>query len=123
VRDWRSLFGEFQRVLRPGGMLVFSAEHPFSDYTERHMTGYFRNEIIEATWRGFGTPVAVRAYRRPLGEMLNPLFEAGFAIERVLEPLPTKEFEQADPVDYVKLQERPGFLCVRAVKAEGPGLG
>ena len=42
----------------------------------------------------------------------------GFILDRLLEPLPTKEFEKADPHDYVNLMNRPGILCIRAVKRE-----
>jgi hypothetical protein len=60
-------------------------------------------------------PVRVPFYRRPLGEVINPLLEAGFALERLLEPTPTDKFRAKLPEDYVELSQRPGFLCVRAV--------
>jgi SAM-dependent methyltransferase len=123
VRDWGSLFREFHRLLRPGGLLVFSVEHPFSDFSYRHMTDYFDVEVVECTWRGFRKPVPVRSLRRPLGELVNRLTGAGFAIDRFLEPRPTDEFREADPEDYGKLMRRPGFLCVRARKGAGAGEG
>jgi len=116
IRDWRPLFAELHRLLRPGGFFLFSFEHPFSDFSERHMANYFDTEIVECVWRGFGSPVPVRCYRRSLGEVLKPIVECGFEIDAVLEPLPTPEFEKADPEDYVKLQKRPGFLCLRLRK-------
>jgi SAM-dependent methyltransferase len=116
VRDWRSLFGEFHRVLRPGGFLVLSLDHPFSDFLCRRMTNYFDTEVVECTWRGFRNPVPVRSLRRPLGELVGALVESGFAIDRFLEPLPTDEFKTADPEEYERLMRRPGFLCVRARK-------
>lgn len=118
VEDWRVLFGRFNRALRPDGSLVFSVEHPCSDFSQRLMTSYFTKEIIECTWCGFGTPVPVRAYRRSLSEILNPLVAAGFALEVFLEPQPVKEFRESDPEDYVKLLKWPGFLCIRARKTK-----
>jgi hypothetical protein len=53
-----------------------------------------------------------------LGEVINPLLEAGFALERLLEPTPTDEFRAKLPEDYAELMRRPGFLCVRAVKRQ-----
>jgi hypothetical protein len=58
----------------------------------------------------------VPSYRRPLGAVIEPLLEAGFVLERLLEPTPTQQFERADPENYEKLSRMPGFLCVRATK-------
>lgn len=116
VRDWRVVLGEFGRVLRPGGPLVFSMEHPLSEFTLRLMDDYFDVEYVEFTWRGFGKPVTVPHFRRPLMEVVNSLNDAGFQIERVVEPVPTPEFEEQDPGEYGKLMRRPGFLCMRARK-------
>jgi ubiquinone/menaquinone biosynthesis C-methylase UbiE len=116
LRDWRAVLGEFCRVLRRRGALVFSIEHPLSEYSLREARDYFQTERVEYTWRGFGTPVLVPSYRRPLMEVFNSLSDAGFAVDRVVEPLPTKEFRQQDPEDYERLMKRPSFLCVRACK-------
>ena len=122
VRDWRAVFGEFHRLLRPGGHLVFSTGHPAADFFVHHDAGnYFETELVDYEWTGFGTPVRVPFYRRPLGEVINPLLEAGFALERLLEPTPTAEFREKLPEDYAELTRRPGFLCVRAVKRQGCG--
>jgi len=117
VRDWRAVFCEFHRVLRTGGHLVFSTGHPAADFFVHHDTGnYFEIELLDYEWSGFGTPVRVPFYRRPLDEVINPLLETGFALERLLEPTPTEEFREKLPEDYAELSRRPGFLCVRAVK-------
>jgi hypothetical protein len=60
------------------------------------------------------------SYRRPLAALLNPLVEAGFELDRVLEPTPTERFREEAPEDYEELSRQPGFLCVRAAKG---GLG
>jgi ubiquinone/menaquinone biosynthesis C-methylase UbiE len=117
VKDWRSAFKEFFRVLKPAGILVFSIEHPYVKYDQHRQTSnYFEVDRVEYTWRGFGEPVRVPSYRRPMGEVINPLVETGFMLEKLLEPLPTPEFKQADPEDYEQLMRSPGFLCLRARK-------
>jgi SAM-dependent methyltransferase len=121
VRDWDSLFREFFRVLREPGHLVFSVGHPADKFYDHHPHGnYFDVELVGYEWRGFGPPVRVPNYRRPLGAMLDPLLGAGFVLERLLEPRPTPEFQEQDPRDYEKLMRQPGFICFRARKRAGP---
>jgi SAM-dependent methyltransferase len=117
IEDWRGTLAEFHRVLRPGGYLVFSVTHPFFDYQYFKSGNYFETELVGSVWRGFeSVRVYMPSFRRSLGETLNPLLEAGFRLERILEPKPTEEFREADPKHYEELSRRPCFLCVRAGK-------
>ncbi|HVF56206.1 MAG TPA: class I SAM-dependent methyltransferase [Pyrinomonadaceae bacterium] len=116
VRDWPAVFREFHRVLGAGGCLVFSVGHPFADFM-RHIEGnYFETELVVEMWKGFGGRVPMPVYRRPLGALVNSLLDAGFLLEKIVEPTPTEEFERADPRHYAELSRQPGFLCVRAQK-------
>ncbi len=119
VSDWEAVFAEFRRVLRGNGLLLFSVEHPISTFVRHVYRGegnYFETEAVYTRFTGFGEPLDVPAYRRPLGEMINVLLGVGFALERVLEPTPTQRFKEADPEEHEKLSRMPGFLCVRARK-------
>ncbi len=116
VREWRPVFAEFRRVLSPGGHLVVSVTHPFSDATQFKSTRYHDTELVRVEWRGFApVRVTMPSYRRSLAETLNPFADAGFRIERLVEPKPTAEFRAADPRHYAELMLQPCFLCVRAV--------
>ncbi|WP_269542260.1 class I SAM-dependent DNA methyltransferase [Cerasicoccus fimbriatus] len=116
IRNWEAIFREFFRVLAKGGILVFSVEHPSSDYRIRSGENYFSVKKTELEWRGFDEPVVVTSYRRPLQEMINPLIRAGFDLDEVLEPTPTDEFRKHDEAEYNHLSNSPGFLCFRAIK-------
>jgi hypothetical protein len=46
--------------------------------------------------RALDTPPGCSWVRVRFQAMVNPLIEAGFVLDRVVEPLPRKDFEQAD---------------------------
>lgn len=117
VEDWRGVVAECYRILRPGGHFIFSVTHPFSDYLYYKSDSYYETELVGCEWRGFASvKVHMPSFRRPLSAMLNPLLEAGFILERIVEPKPTEEFKEADPKHYEELSRLPCFLCVRARK-------
>ena len=123
VEDWSRVFREFHRVLRGPGVLVFSVGHPFADFLLHPSGNYFDTELVEYPWTGFGTPITMPSYRRPMSAVVEPLLEAGFVLECLLEPTPTERFKEEAPEDYEVLSRRPGFLCVRAAKQKEPGEG
>lgn len=122
IEDWDPVFAELFRVLRPGGHLVYSHSHPMSDYKlvqTKHdpESRYRERERFSSDWGGFGTPrPTVVAFRRPLEQMLNPLSEAGFMLERVLEPEPAEAMARVNPDLHASLTREPCFICVRCRK-------
>lgn len=103
---------ELRRVLRPGGALVLSRQHPTGDWL-RHGGSYFDVRVIEEIWsRGW----RVRYWLAPLEQTCEELYEAGFLIERLREPRPTAEAAEINRDDYERLIREPtGFLAIRAV--------
>ena len=116
IEDWNPVVQEFYRVLKKGGEVVISIEHPFFEYTYFKSKKYFEIEAVRAIWRGFGGKVRVPSYRRPLMECIQPFTDNGFYIEQVVEPLPVEEFEKLDPRHFKELNEFPAFMCLKAVK-------
>ena len=121
VADLRDPFGEFARVLEPGGFLVFSTAHPLDQFPpddpemgdDPGDANYFEVERVVKEW-----DVEVPYYRRPLAGILNPLLDAGFRLDRLVEPQPTEAFKEAWPERYEKESRYPVFVCVRATLAE-----
>ncbi|MEM1259097.1 MAG: class I SAM-dependent methyltransferase [Bacteroidota bacterium] len=117
IQDWNPVVKEFHRVLKIGGSVVVSIEHPFFEYTYFKSKKYFRVENVTAIWRGFGGRIKVPSYRRSLMACLKPFTENGFYIDELIEPLPIAEFEALDPRHFKELQEFPAFMCFRAKKS------
>jgi ubiquinone/menaquinone biosynthesis C-methylase UbiE len=132
------VFSEAHRVIKPGGFLQFSIEHPC--FTTPHRRGlrnpdgvmyavevgdYFRKIDGDVTeWlfkaappelkhglRHFKTP----RFRRTMSEWLNLIVDTGFRIERVEEPRPTDAAVRACPA-IQGAQTVAYFLHIRARK-------
>ena len=124
VADYRGLVQRIAEWLTPGGVLVYSTEHPI--YTGRlpgegwvldergqpvgwQIDNYFDEGPREERWFVEG----VRKYHRTLSSLLDGLLEAGLRLERVIEPAPTEQRLERRPHDREHLR-RPMFLLVRA---------
>ena len=114
--DWRATLGEFHRVLCRGGQLVASVTHPFSDFLYFESERYFETELVASEWKGFSRRVCMPGYRRSLEDTLNPFIDAGFKLDRILEPKATEDLRRADPRHFEELRRQPVFLCIRALK-------
>ena len=126
VEDYHGLAHRIADWLVPGGILVFSTEHPVftarasddgwvrdADGEPTHWTidRYGSEGLREDRWFRDG----VQKYHRMLSTLLNELIDAGLAIERLIEPMPTDE-QLRDHPTWVHERRRPIFLLVRARK-------
>ncbi len=114
IKDWRNLFSEFNRILKPGGILIFSTSHPAADYIRHRGGNYHETELIEEAWPSYG--IVMRSFRRPLGEIFKVLKECDFEIDEVIEPLPVEECKEKFPDAYAELSTMPWFIIFRTIK-------
>jgi SAM-dependent methyltransferase len=126
VADYAALVGHLADWLVPGGVLVFSTEHPL--YTARLPANGW---VVDDRGRRTGWSIdhysddgpreerwfipGVRKYHRQLSTLLNTLIDAGFRIDRVLEPVPDQHWLRDRPDD-VDERRRPIFLLIRATR-------
>jgi len=110
VDDRVAALRELRRVLRPGGALVLSRQHPTGDWL-RHGGSYFDVRVLHETWsKGW----SLRYWLAPLQTTCEEIFEAGFLIERLLEPRPEPEAAAIDREHYAELTREPkGFIAFR----------
>jgi hypothetical protein len=105
-------------VLVDKGQFVFSVHHPFFldlKVEANIQENYFSIQEVNEDWLVFG--LKIPAYRRPFETMSASLWEAGFIVEQIVEPKPTKACKQAFPEQYEQLLKHAVFFCVSAQKS------
>lgn len=117
LKDWNPVMREFNRILKKEGELVFSVHHPFMDFTVFKRENYFMTELLDDEWDTHNGKVKVQFYRRPLSKIIASVIEAGFVIEKLLEPMPTEQFKMEQPKVYDRLTKNPQFLFIKARKS------
>jgi SAM-dependent methyltransferase len=95
LRDWGPALTELRRVLKPGGRLIMSVDHPFA-VTLMHReagreTDYFATTHMTAEWTAGGQRALLRFWHRPLHAMTDAFTAAGFHITTISEPAPAPD--------------------------------
>jgi len=128
VEDFKSLIENIYAKTRSGGVFVFSQEHPinttygncdFERWTRDgngekiyvNLANYCREGLRESGWFVEG----IKKYHRTFSTIVNTLAEAGFTIEKMIEPVPDEEIMRKHP-EQNDLFHKPDFLVVRASK-------
>lgn len=114
IKDLNLLFSEFNRILKPGGVFVFSTHHPFLDFKHHPETNYYDTNIIEDRWRSYN--VYMKTFRRPFSELFRLLKLNGFRTEDLLEPIPPEIMRETDPELYQEILTTPRFVFFKALK-------
>jgi SAM-dependent methyltransferase len=114
VADLDALFGEWARLLRPGGRAVLSTHHPMMHAERLVDPGYRVTEMMAERWGWLDA--TMRYYRRPISAITEALAGAGFVIERLVEPMPLPDMRKSEPSDYARLERMPAFVHIRARK-------
>lgn len=126
IEDLDKLVTDIYGLLDQGGHFIFSQEHPLTTApsTQNYWTRKEENEHIhynlttyalegerKVTWIVDG----VIKYHRTMSSIINSLINAGFIIDKILEPVPGKEIVEQYPW-YKKNIHKPDFLLIKAKK-------
>ena len=116
------LFSEIARILRKNGTVIFSFHHPVNEVaivkkTKNGITytikPYFHNDKYK--WNMLEGMELV-SYHHTFDNISISLQKAGFVIERIVEPRPTKSSYKHKPSAYNRTSQHPSFCIIKARK-------
>ena len=112
LEDWGPALAELRRVLKPGGRLIVSVDHPFAvvglQREAGHKTDYFATYNWTEEWTMGGQTALMSFWNRPLHAMTDAFTAADFRISVISEPHPVPEARELFPDE---LAAKPRFLC------------
>ncbi|MDX8049808.1 class I SAM-dependent methyltransferase [Lentzea sp. BCCO 10_0798] len=114
LEDWGTALAEVRRVLRAGGRLIVSVNHPTAAYCEERLAGrrpgYYSTCPRPARWPVGDRVVEVTFWNRPLHAMTDAFAAAGFRISSISEPPALPEARDLFPREFAHYADAPNFL-------------
>lgn len=128
--DWQAVLKGVHRLLRPGGLMLFSANHPTMWGMEIVRNGLEKSKLLgytningnEKIYGDYFTPrkikdkwfdnLEVEFYTRPLQDVFADIKASGFELSKFLEPKPIPESKKKFPFFYEKHSRVPTFMII-----------
>ncbi|WP_405717491.1 class I SAM-dependent methyltransferase [Streptomyces sp. NBC_01537] len=114
LEDWCPTLTELRRVLKTGGRLIASVDHPFAIYGLHRMEGRKPNYLATYNWTEEwtmgGQTTLMSFWNRPLHAMTDAFTTAGFRISVISEPQPVPAARELFPDEFRSLTTSPSFL-------------
>ena len=91
LEDWSAPLAELRRVLKPGGRLILSVNHPTVSVVNHPTEDYFALRQYSEDYEFDGEPAVLTFWHRPLHAMINAFISAGYRVATVSEPEPSPD--------------------------------
>ncbi|CUU54080.1 Methyltransferase domain-containing protein [Parafrankia irregularis] len=124
LEEWGPTLAELRRVLRPGGRLIASVDHPFVAFMiSKPRPDYFATTSYDFSWTLNGQSVPMRFWRKPLHAMTDAFTAAGFRLSSISEPQPDPAARELFPDGFRDLSTRTTFLFFVLEVPPSPATG
>ncbi|KGJ72208.1 methyltransferase [Cryobacterium roopkundense] len=91
LEDWSAPLAELRRVLKPGGRLILSVNHPTVNVITQPTEDYFAIRQYSEDYEFSGKPAVLTFWHRPLHAMFDAFTSAGYVVATVSEPAPSPD--------------------------------
>lgn len=120
LEDWDAPLAEIRRVLKPGGRLVASVNHPFAQVLNAPDEDYFATRLYSEDIELNGQTTALTFWHRPLREVVRAVTDAGLDLRVLDEPGPSADTPPELVPPRIASGERSAFFCFLFLVAEKP---
>lgn len=126
VKNFKKLIIDIRELLNPGGILLFSQEHPYTTAPKGgpkwtkdeagkkiyyNLSDYMHSG--ERRYRWFVDDV--EKYHRPISEIVNTIISQGYIINKIIEPVPDKYALEKRP-DYIAEFDKTSSIIIKSTR-------
>jgi ubiquinone/menaquinone biosynthesis C-methylase UbiE len=129
MKDWDRMFKEMNRVLKKGGIVVFSTGNSVYEmnknvvlkgkkYKVLGIKDYFKEEVFYSSWTNpyNNKKIRVPVYHKTYETIIKTILRNGFEIIDYKDCFPTKRSKKLFPKNYAQYSKMPMFMVFKVRK-------